>query len=128
MTDYLNLEDVLRQVERMGFVGRDEGLLASALARPQASAFGTDAYPDLFTKAAALCQSLDHNQSLVDGNKRTGWLATKVFLRLNGRRLTASADAGERFMLDLVAGHQELDLISDWLSGHCVAVDPTDIG
>jgi hypothetical protein len=40
---YLQLEDVLRQVQRLGFVVRDAGLLAGALARPQASAFGDGA-------------------------------------------------------------------------------------
>lgn len=63
---------------------RDAGLLGSAAARPQATAFGHDAYPDVITKAAALLQSIVNNHSLVDGNKRLGWLATAVFLELNG--------------------------------------------
>ena len=63
---------------------RDVGLLGSAAARPQATAFGHDAYPDVITKAAALLQSIVNNHSLVDGNKRLGWLATAVFLELNG--------------------------------------------
>lgn len=63
---------------------RDVGLLASAAARPQATAFGHDAYPDVVTKAAALLQSVVTNHALVDGNKRLGWLATAVFLELNG--------------------------------------------
>ena len=63
---------------------RDVGLLGSAAARPQATAFGRDAYPDVITKAAALLQSIVVNHALVDGNKRVGWLATAVFLELNG--------------------------------------------
>ena len=63
---------------------RDVGLLGSAAARPQTTAFGHDAYPDVITKAAALLQSVVSNQALVDGNKRLGWLATAVFLELNG--------------------------------------------
>lgn len=63
---------------------RDIGLLGSAAARPQTTAFGLDAYPDLITKAAALLQSIVNNHALVDGNKRLGWLATAVFLELNG--------------------------------------------
>ena len=63
---------------------RDLGLLGSAAARPQATAFGQDAYPDLVTKAAALLQSIVNNHALVDGNKRLGWLAAAVFLELNG--------------------------------------------
>jgi death on curing protein len=119
---YLRLADVLRQVERAGFVVRDAGLLASALARPQASAFGDDAYPTMWLKAAALCQSIDNNQSLVDGNKRLAWLTTKVFLAINGQRLSASADDGESFMLDLVASSADLAVIADWLEAHCAAL------
>lgn len=115
---YLQLEDVLRQVQRLGFVVRDAGLLAGALARPQTSAFGDDAYGTLRDKAAALCQSIDNNQSLVDGNKRLAWLVTKVFLAINGQRLEATTDAGEHFMVDLVAGHSPLDTIAGWLREH----------
>lgn len=121
MTHYFRLEDVLRQVERAGFVVRDAGLLESALARPRASAFGKDAYPTLWEKAAALCQSIDNNQSLVDGNKRMAWLATKVFLRIHGQRLAATADDGERFMLDNVGSHGGLPTIAAWLEGQSTA-------
>jgi len=64
---------------------RDIGLLGSAAARPQTAAFGEDAYPDLWTKSAALLQSILKNHALIDGNKRLGWLATAVFLELNGQ-------------------------------------------
>ncbi len=90
--EYLELDDV---VELAGLLLgdpppiRDLGLLGSATARPQATAFGTDAYPDLWTKAAALLDSIVNNHALVDGNKRLGWLATAVFLELNGVRATA---------------------------------------
>lgn len=117
--EYLDLEDVLRQVHRLGFVVRDLGLLESALARPRATAFGRDAYESLWSKAAALCQSIDNNQSLVDGNKRLAWMVTKVFLALNGQRLTATADGGERFMLELVSGSGTVDDIARWLEQHC---------
>jgi death on curing protein len=63
---------------------RDTGLLGSAAARPQATAFGDDAYPDLWSKAAALLHSIVKNHPLVDGNKRLGWVACAVFLDLNG--------------------------------------------
>lgn len=118
MTRYLTFEDILRQVDRAGFVVRDPGLLASAVARPDTTVFGDDAYPTVWLKAAALCQSIDNNQALVDGNKRLAWLSTKVFLALNGQRLEAAAHGGERFMLDLVAGHADLPVIADWLRDH----------
>ena len=89
--------------------------------------FGADAYPTFWLKAAALCQSIDNNQALVDGNKRLAWLSTKVFLAINGKQLMATADAGERFMLDLVAGHAELSVIADWLRFHASDADAPDL-
>lgn len=127
MIRYLTIEDVLRQVARKGWTVRDAGLLASAVARPSASAFGQDAYPDVWSKAAALCQSLDNNQALVDGNKRLAWLTTKVFLAINGQRLRASADDGERFMVELVASHAGLEVIAGWLADHCAVAAPPDL-
>ena len=62
---------------------RDVGLLASAVARPQTTVGGEDAYPTIWLKAAALLQSVVGNHALVDGNKRLGWLSAAVFLELN---------------------------------------------
>jgi death-on-curing protein len=84
---YLTVEEVLEinaEVIGGGHALRDLGLLESAVARPQASAFGADAYPDLASKAAALLHSLVLNHAFVDGNKRTAVLSTLVFLDLNG--------------------------------------------
>jgi death-on-curing protein len=67
MTDYLDLEDLLeiaREAVGRDVVVRDYGLLESALARPRASVFGQDAYPDLHLKAAALLHSLARNHAL----------------------------------------------------------------
>jgi death-on-curing protein len=89
--EYLDLEDVVHLATLL--LGdpppiRDIGLLGSACARPQTTAFGEDAYPDILTKAAALLQSLVKNHPLVDGNKRLGWLATAVFLEINDMKVT----------------------------------------
>jgi death-on-curing protein len=88
-------------------VVRDYGLLESALARPQTTVFGADAYPDLLTKAAALLHSLARNHALVDGNKRLAWLATYVFLDINGRRVTVTDDEVVELVLAVAAS--ELD-------------------
>lgn len=71
---------------------RDIGLLESAVARPRTVAFGVDAYPDACTKAAAMLLSIVNNHALIDGNKRLGWLATAVFLEINGRSVTSAPD------------------------------------
>ena len=68
-----------------------------------------------------------NNQALVDGNKRLGWLSTKVFLAFNGQRLIATADQGERFMLDLVAGHAEISAIADWLESHSTHAEAPEL-
>lgn len=89
--EYLDLDDLVELARIL--LGdnpaiRDIGLLGSAAARPQTTAFGEDAYPDLISKAAALLQSIVNNHALVDGNKRLGWLATAVFFQLNGIKVS----------------------------------------
>jgi death-on-curing protein len=83
---------------------RDPGLLESALARPQATAFGTDAYSTLHEKAAALVHSLATNHGLVDGNERLSLAALIAFLGMNGWRLTWPNDEAYDFIIDLASG------------------------
>lgn len=86
MTQYLTTGDVLAVAEEIGAGGalRDFGLLDSAVARPQASMFGQDAYPDIWEKAAALMHSIIANHPFVDGNKRTALTSVMAFLDRNG--------------------------------------------
>jgi death-on-curing protein len=117
--EYLDLDDVLELAR--AFFGepppiRDVGLLGSAVARPQTTVFGADAYPDLWTKAAALLHSIVKNHALVDGNKRLGWLATAVFLDLNGVRVTsASNDDVFDLVMDIAANNRSMDDIAQRL-------------
>lgn len=95
---------------------RDEGLLESALARPhQLLAYGQ---PDLAALAAAYAFGLARNHAFVDGNKRAAFLATGLFLGLNGHRLmTTQADA-TLTMLALAAGDLSEDEFAHWLRSH----------
>ena len=68
---------------------QDPGLLASAVGRPAATVGGKDAYPDLFTKVAALFHSLACNHAFTDGNKRTAVVAAIHMLNWNGYDLAA---------------------------------------
>ena len=86
---------------------RDHGLLEAALARPQVTAFGTDAYESLEEKAAALLHSLARNHALVDGNKRLSLAATVTFLGVNGRRLMLDNDEAYDLIVAVASG--ELD-------------------
>lgn len=93
--EYLDAEDLVHLASVL--LGepppiRDLGLIGSAAARPQTTVFGEDAYPDVWTKAAALLQSVVKNHPLVDGNKRLGWLATAVFLELNDVPVTRATN------------------------------------
>ena len=95
---------------------RDVGLLGSAAARPQTTVFGQDAYPDLWTKAAALLHSVVNNHALIDGNKRLGWLATAVFLELNHASVAAAAnDDVYDLVMDIANGEPEVQAIADRL-------------
>lgn len=83
---------------------RDVGLLKSALARPQATAFGTDAYAGIHEKAAALLHSLARNHALVDGNKRLALAGLIAFYGMNGLRLSLSNDAAFDLVIAVASG------------------------
>lgn len=86
---------------------RDVGLLEAALARPQATAFGGDAYPDIHDKAAALLHSLARNHALVDGNKRLALAGAIAFYGINGLRLTLTNDEAYELVIDVARGTLE---------------------
>jgi death on curing protein len=104
---YLTLPDLVRVAERATggeITIRDHGLLESAAARPQATAFGADAYAGLDAKAAALLHSLARNHALVDGNKRLALGALIAFYGINGRRLTLTNDAAYDLVMQVAVG------------------------
>jgi len=97
---------------------RDLGALDSAIAQPKATFGGSDLYPTVIEKAAALCFSLVQNHPFVDGNKRVGHAAMETFLVLNGTEIAAAVDDQERLMLDLAAGRIDRTHLTDWLRHH----------
>jgi death-on-curing protein len=119
VTDYLDLSSLLDLAELIldgPPAVRDVGLLSSASARPATVAFGVEAYEDLWSKAAALLQSLLGNHALIDGNKRLGWVATRVFLDLNGvPPVKVDVDRAEEFVIKVVT--HELDSIGEIAKG-----------
>ena len=104
---YLTLSELLHVATRTlgpDVAIRDHGLLESALLRPQATAFGADAYPGLDEKAAALLHSLARNHALVDGNERLALAGTIAFLGLNGRRFTVTNDEAYTLVMEVATG------------------------
>jgi death-on-curing protein len=121
---YLALAEVVDLHRRLleatgGAAGiRDLGALESALAQPRMTLAGSDVYPTLVEKAAALCFSLVGNHPFVDANKRVGHAAMETFLVLNGTEIDASFDEQERVMLDLATGRVDRGQLADWLCQH----------
>ncbi|GKQ37775.1 type II toxin-antitoxin system death-on-curing family toxin [Streptomyces sp. A012304] len=111
MSRHLTVAEVT-DIARIAFGGRDPeareaGLLASAVHRPRARMFGTPAYDDLYEQAAALLHGLAANHPLVDGNKRTAWLATAAFLALNGVDLAGcDQDTAYELVIDVASGEE----------------------
>jgi len=116
--DYIRVDDVLiihaDQISRYGGVlgVRDPGLLEAALFRPQ-----TGHYPTLIDEAAALWESLSQNHPFVDGNKRTAFAATYVFLSINGLTIIATDQDTQSFVLGLYETRQlKFERLREWLS------------
>jgi death-on-curing protein len=99
---------------------RDLGLLESAVARPRDTFDKKDLYLDLFTKAAALMDSLINNHPFLDGNKRTGITAAGLFLRINGWKLTASQKALEARTLRVATKGMKIAKLANWLKANSV--------
>lgn len=114
---YLTLDDVLWiHQEQLRLHGgaqgvRDEGLVLSALLRPQ-----TGYYADLTEEAAALWESLAMNHGFIDGNKRVAFASTLIFLEANGSQPQGSEEEWIEFIYsNLEAGTFRKDIIDAWL-------------
>ncbi|MCH8188932.1 MAG: type II toxin-antitoxin system death-on-curing family toxin [Proteobacteria bacterium] len=95
---------------------RDEGLLESALARPQNQlAYGD---PTLAEMAAAYAFGIARNHPFVDGNKRTALMAAYAFLRMNGLRLTAPEVEAATVIRDLAAGEIGEKELAAWITAN----------
>ena len=113
-------EDLLRIADRMGLIVRDEGLLLSASIRPAMRLYGDDAYPDLETKAAVVMHSIVAHHPLVDGNKRLGWVALVMTLRINDVILDVDDDEAFDLVVSVAEGSAGVEEIVDrvrrWLA------------
>jgi death-on-curing protein len=116
---YLSHEDLLKIATRVTGgppLVRDHGLLEAAAFRPQATVFGSDAYPTIWDKAAAMMESLARNHPLVDGNKRLALAGTIVLLGMNGLKLKMSNDEAYDFTIKVATGgFDSITAISDVL-------------
>ncbi|MEP6591966.1 MAG: type II toxin-antitoxin system death-on-curing family toxin [Gemmatimonadota bacterium] len=124
MTRYLALTEVLDLHRRVmeasgGATGlRDLGLLEAAIAQPRQSFAGSELYPTMSDKAAAIGFSLIQNHPFVDGNKRVGHAAMEVMLVLNGMELDAMIDESEQLILGVASGNIDRAGLTSWIALH----------
>jgi len=97
---------------------RDQGLLESALFRPQ-----TGYYKTLAQMAAALFESLVSNHAFVDGNKRVAFFGCDVFLRMNGWKLDVDVDSAYSFIIgSLERGECDYEHLQAWIQANLAAL------
>lgn len=110
--------DILTRAGTAGGV-RDFALLHSAVERPKAMFGGKYLYPNIYAMAAAILQSICLNHAFTDGNKRTAWAATKLFLWMNGLNLKAKALDGADFIVYVDNHKPDIQHITNWIKKHC---------
>ncbi|MBU8908273.1 type II toxin-antitoxin system death-on-curing family toxin [Desertibacillus haloalkaliphilus] len=97
---------------------KDSNLLDSALNRPKQSVFGSDAYPTVYEKAAALFESIAKNHAFHNANKRTALASLIVFLKINHFRWKMGIDEEQDFTVDVVNHKYTFDQIVSTIESH----------
>jgi len=121
---YLTFDEIMRIHNRMIEVfGGEDGILSEAalencVALPMMYIFGTETSPSIWSKAAALLHCIVARHPFMDGNKRTAWTAAKVFLLVNGYRLTATVENAEATILGVIQGDIDSEELNDWIEEH----------
>ena len=125
---YLTFDEIMRIHNRMIEVfGGEDGILSeealeNCVALPMMYIFGTETSPSIWSKAATLLHCIAARHPFVDGNKRTAWTAAKVFLFLNGYRLTATIENAETALLGVIRGDIDSEELTDWVEEHSKAI------
>lgn len=119
--EFLSVTDVLvihaDQIDSFGGSPgvRDQGLLESALAQPQATFGGEFLHATIAPQAAAYLYHLAMNHPFIDGNKRTAFAAMDAFLRLNGFLLSFTDEESYRLVIRAVEGELSKDEVAEML-------------
>lgn len=117
----LDLEEVLAIHELQisvfgGSLGlRDQGLLEAALSRPLQTFDGSELYPSLEEKAAALLESIVVNHPFFDGNKRLGYVLMRLVLMEAGKDIKASQEEKFEMVIGVAKGELKAADIAIWL-------------
>jgi death-on-curing protein len=128
---YLTVEEVIHLQQSVvarsgGLPGiKNRGLIESSAAQPRMTFDGTELYPTIGEKAAALAFSLASNHCFEDGNKRIAHAAMETFLVLNGHELEAPVEEQEAVFLKLAAAQFSRDEFTSWVTAH---IKPSHVG
>lgn len=121
MIEYLTVEQIIEIHDEMlkkfgGLPGfRDKNLLLSAIDAPKAAMFGQEMYPSIYEKAAAYLYHLVCNHPFNDANKRTGYVATLVFLDVNNIKLSFKKKELENLVIEVAKGKETKERIAKFL-------------
>ena len=123
-TKYISLEEILRLhfqvIEDFGGSHgiRGEDRLMSVVQAPKQIVLGEEQYPLLSEKAAVYLRNIIGDHPFIDGNKRTAITVCGIFLARNGRRLIASTNELEDFVIKVVAENLKIEEIASWIDSH----------
>ncbi|MFN6540185.1 MAG: type II toxin-antitoxin system death-on-curing family toxin [Nostoc sp. EkiNYC01] len=121
---FLTISQVLdihqRQIQKFGGTSgvRDEGLLDSALAQPQATFRGELLHPTIAQQAAAYLYHLAMNHPFIDGNKRTAFAVMLTFLNLNSYSLNLSQEQAYSLVIQVLQREISKEELSAFLELH----------
>ncbi len=102
-------DDIQAWLVSRGYASRDWGLLAACIDRPLTTLLGQEMYPTIWTKVAALLDSVERNHPLIDGNKRPGFLLASLVLNGNGISDRAVSD-GQWYELIIAVASDRLEV------------------
>lgn len=97
---------------------KDTNMLESAVNRPKQSAFGVDAYPDIYSKAAALFESIAKNHAFHNANKRTSLASLIIFLKINHYIWTMEIEEEQNLVVDTVNHRYTFEEIVSIIESH----------
>jgi death on curing protein len=102
---------------------RDYGAIEAAIARPQISVGGSDAFPTKHLKAATYVDSFARNHPFVDGNKRVAYMSAGLFLSKNGISMAAPECEAYAFVLGIIGSGPTIQESAEWIRRHCSSAE-----
>lgn len=110
-----------------GHNGINAGLVDLCAYIPQSNVYGYEPYKTLLEKAAALMCNINKLHPFVDGNKRTAYTATGMFLEYNGHTIAANKEEAIKISLDIAKCNRDVENITSWLEKHVQEVPADEI-